>query len=174
VPRACTVCTSPAHALVDTELAGGAPLAAVARRHRLSSDAVRRHRESHLSPALKRLSLEKVRAESAESAFSATVDRVESLVGRLEALLSVAEERKSLVGGATVARELRQCLELISRLRGELDDRPQNLTVNVLASPEFSRAVGAILTATEAFPEARVRIADALDELDALPVGVGP
>jgi len=173
VPRACTVCTSPAHALVDTELAGGTPLAVVARRHRLSSDAVRRHREAHLSPALRKLSLEKVRAESAEGAFGATVDRLEGLIGRLEALLSVAEERKSLIGGATLAREIRGALELVARLRHELDDRPQNVTVNVLASAEFTRAVTAILAATEAFPEARVRIADALDELDALPVGVG-
>ena len=137
--RPCTVCCSPHHERVDVELAGGTPLAVVARRHHLSSDAVRRHREAHLSPALRKLSLEKVRAGSAEVAYAATVDRLEDLITRLERLLSVAEEKRSLIGGATLAREIRGGLELVARLRGELSDQPQVAVVNVLSGPGAGR-----------------------------------
>ena len=118
-----------------------------------------------------KVAVERYGADSAQSAFDSVVDQVESLVGRLENLLSLAEAKGALTGGSNVARELRQCLELIARLRGELDDRPVVTTVNVLATPEFAQAVTAILSATEGYPEARIAIADALDDIDALPAG---
>jgi hypothetical protein len=167
--RHCTICTSPRRSAVDAQLAGGESLAAVAKRYKLSPDALRRHREGHLSPALAAVAVERYGAESAAAAFDQTTARIESLIARLEGLLEVAEERKSLLGGANIAREIRQSLELIARLRGELDERPVTTVVNVLASPEFTAAVTAMLTATERYPEARVAIADALERLDAMP-----
>lgn len=167
--RVCTICSSPRRDRIDSELAGGESPAGIARRHRLSEDALRRHKTNHLSPALAKVAVERYGNETARTAFESVVDRVESLVVRLEVLLSIAEEKKALTGGSNVARELRQCLELIARLRGELDDRPVVTTVNVLATPEFAAAVTAILSATEAYPEARIAIADRLEALDALP-----
>ena len=169
--RVCTVCTSPNRDRIDSELAGGDSLPAIARRHRASTDALRRHKQNHLSPALARVAVERFGQESARDAFDSVVDRVESLVGRLERLLSLAEEKGALTGGSNVAREIRQSLELIARLRGELDDRPVVTTVNVLATPEFAAAVTAILAATEPYPDARIAIADRLEALDALPPG---
>lgn len=161
--RVCTVCASSARHGIDAALAGGEPLTAVARRFKVSTYAARRHREAHLSPALARVALEQVGDDSARAALDATVDRVEGLVGRLEALLSVAEERKSLTGGANVARELRQCLELVARLRGELDERPQVTTVNVLTTPEFTSTVARLVEALAPWPDARVAAAAVLD-----------
>ncbi len=169
--RPCTICVSPRRSRVDAELVGGESLAAVARRFKLSRDALRRHREAHLSPALAAIAIEKYGTECAREAFDATVDRIEGLITRLEGLLSIAEERRSLIGGANLAREIRQSLELVARLRGELDERPVVTTINVLASPEFVQAVSAILAATEAWPEARLAIADRLEALEALPPG---
>ena len=169
--RLCTVCTSPRRDRIDSELAGGEPPAAVARRYKVSADSIKRHKSNHLSPALAKVAVERYGADTARTAFDSVVDRVESLVGRLEGLLSLAESKGALTGGSNVAREIRQSLELIARLRGELDDRPQFTTVNVLATPEFAAAVTAILAATEPYPEARIAIADRLDAIDALPVG---
>lgn len=161
--RICTVCTSPGRNRVDSELAGGAPVAGVAKRHKLSVDALRRHKENHLSPALARVAVERYGAESARDAFSSVVDRVETLVDRLEALMTIAEEKHALTGGSNVAREIRQSLELIARLRGELDDRPQNVVVNVLSTPEFTSIVGRLIEALAPFPEARLAAAQVLD-----------
>ena len=88
-------------------------------------------------------------------------------------MLEVAEERRSFNGAANLMREARGVVELIARLRGVLDERPVSMSVNVLASPEMGMAVAAILAATERFPEARLAIADAMDELAALPPGDG-
>lgn len=169
--RVCSVCSSPRRDRIDSELAGGESPAAIARRFRVSEDALRRHKSNHLSPALARVAVERYGQETARTAFESVVDRVESLVGRLENLLTLAEQKGALTGGSNVAREIRQSLELIARLRGELDDRPMVTTVNVLATPEFAAAVTAILGATERYPDARIAIADALEELDALPTG---
>ncbi len=161
--RPCSVCTSPKRDRADAELAGGETAAAVAKRYSLSVDALKRHRERHLSPALIKLALERRNEESAVSAYEATVNRLEALLDRLEALLTVAEERKSLMGGANIAREIRQSLELVARLRGELDDRPVSVAVNVLATPEFAGMVGRLIEALAPYPEARLAAAEVLD-----------
>jgi hypothetical protein len=138
----------------------------IARRYKIGVDALRRHKAAHLSPALVKMALARRTDESAV-AYEATVGRIESLIERLEALLGVAEDRKSLVGGANIARELRQCLELVAKLRGELDERPVSQTINVLSSPEFGRVVATIISTLEPFPEARVAIADKLEAIEA-------
>jgi hypothetical protein len=163
VGRPCSVCTASSRARIDSELAGGAPLPPIAKRFRLSVDALRRHKHAHLSPALTKVAIERYGAESAATAFDSVVNRVESLVGRLESLLTLAEEKGALTGGSNVAREIRQSLELIARLRGDLDDRPQHVTVNVLQTPEFTSVVGRLVAALAPWPEARLAAADVLD-----------
>jgi hypothetical protein len=161
--RNCTVCVSPRRSAIDAQLAGGEPLAAVARRYKLNSKALGRHRNAHLSKAIVAIAIEKYGLESAASAYESTVLRLEGLVDRLEGLLSVAEDRKSLIGGANVAREIRSSLELIARLRGELDTRPVHTTVNVLATPEFVGVVSRLIEALAPYPEARLAAAEVLD-----------
>lgn len=161
--RVCTVCSSPSRHRVDAALVGGETLAAVARRFHVSTHAARRHREAHLSPALARVALEHVADESARAASDAVDDRIESLIGRLEALLSVGEERKSLTAAANVARELRQCLELQARKSGALNERPQVAVVNVLGDPSFAAVVARLVQALAPWPEARVAAAAVLD-----------
>ncbi len=163
MPRKCTVCTSPRKEKIDAEIAGDEPLAQIAKRHRVSRDAVGRHKKKHLTPALVAVALERMRDESARSAYDATVDRLETLIDRLEDLLSVAEERKSLVGGANIAREIRSALELVARLRGELQDKPQSVVVNVLSTGEFASITARLIEALAPWPEARIAAADVLD-----------
>lgn len=161
--RLCKVCSSPRRENIDVELVGGESAAAIAKRYRLSVDSVRRHKGAHLSPALTRVAVDHLRDESARNAFDATGPRLDRLTDRLEEFLSVAEERKSLIGAANLAREIRQCLELSARLQGELNDRPQNVTVNVLSTPEFASMTARLIEALLPWPEARIAAADVLD-----------
>jgi len=162
--RPCSACVSPKRLQIDTELAGEqTTLSALARRIGVSRDALRRHRDQHLSPALAKVAIERYGADSAEQAFDSVTLRVESLLDRLEVLLAIAEDRKSLVGGANIAREIRQSLELVARLRGELNDKPQNVTVNVLSTPEFTGVVTKLIAALGPWPEARIAAAGVID-----------
>ena len=52
--RRCTVCVSEHHLAVDGEIMGGARPAELARRYQLDAEAITRHRNNHLSPALMR------------------------------------------------------------------------------------------------------------------------
>ena len=165
--RACLVCASPRRRGVDEALAAGVETyASVGRRFRLSADSVKRHKAAHLSPALQRVVLAQADDESALAVFNSTLNQVQSLAGRLEQLMSVAEERGSLIGASNVARELRMCLELVAKLRGELNERPQTTVVNVMASPEFARVVSTIIGTLEPWPAARLALADRLEALD--------
>jgi hypothetical protein len=94
---------------------------------------------------------------------------LESLIDRLEGLLTVAEDRKSLMGGANVAREIRSSLELIARLRGDLDTRPVNTTINVLTTPEFTGVVSCLIEALAPWPQARIAAAQVLDVEEVVP-----
>lgn len=171
--RTCTICTSPRRNAVDAQLAGGDSLAAIARRFKLSSDALRRHKMAHLSPALAMVAVERYGVESARDAFDSIIPQLESLIARLEALMGVAEDRKSLIGASNLAREIRQSLELIGRLRGELQERPA-VAINVLTSPEIVAYTAAIARVIELHPEIRadvVREFTKVPDLPALTVG---
>jgi hypothetical protein len=161
--RHCTVCVSPRRHVIDAVLVGGELLAAVGHKYKVSPDALRRHRAAHLTPALVKVAVERYGAETASSAFEATVGRLEGLVDRLEALLTVAEDRKSLIGASNLAREIRGSLKLVARLRGMLDERPVHTTVNVLATPEFVGVVSRLIEALAPYPEARLAAAGVLD-----------
>jgi hypothetical protein len=61
-------------------------------------------------------------------------------------------------------RERRATIELLAKLRGELDERA---VVNVLALPEWMSVRQALLHALDPFPQARIAVGDALAELEA-------
>lgn len=59
----------------------------------------------------------------------------------------------------TAARLAAQ-LELIGKLLGQIDTRPQ---INLLALPQWGQVRGVIMEALDPFPDARIALADALD-----------
>ncbi len=90
----------------------------------------------------------------------ATLTRVEDLSHRLEGKLS---QTSSPAAYAQLSGQLRQSLELVARLRRELDERPQ---VAVLIAPEWLAVRSTILRALTGYPEARRAVVDALNALD--------
>jgi hypothetical protein len=165
--RHCTVCAVPEIDKLNVELAAGASPHALEARYGVNESAIGRHRRNHLSPAVVRLSRARRREASAEVAWPGAIEQSRTLLDDLRQLFDVAVERKSLVGGAQVARELRGCIELLARLTGELDERNQIVTVNVLASPEVAQLVDRLLGALTPYPEAMIAAAAALKVVDA-------
>lgn len=154
----CLTCAHPEIEAINIDLASGKPSPEVAERYGVSVDSLKRHRNGHLTPALIRVAGERRNEASAVPAH----ERLEALYDRASALLSQAEAKGSVMGGAAVLRELRQIVETLAKLSGELDERP-TVTVNLLSTPEVVEFMTRLLAALEPFPEARVAAAAVID-----------
>jgi hypothetical protein len=162
----CRTCTSEDKAAIEALIVSGRSLSAVGRQFSMDRDALRRHRDRHMSMALTALRAEQGTAVQIETTAR---DRVEGLVSKLEALVNRThdEKRESMLLGAS--RELRASIELLARLSGEL--RPENQTtvqvLNLSTSEEWVRTRMTILAALQRHPEALADVTDALRRIEA-------
>ena len=157
--RTCTVCTHPDREAINEALVVGASNRALASKCDVSEAAVRRHKGNHLPTKL-------VMAEQAAEVAEANnlLKQVEDLQRRALAILGKAEDAGELRTALGAIREARGNLELLAKLLGELDDRPQ---VNVLVSPEWLELRAAIVGALGPYSEARGAVLRAIAELGA-------
>jgi len=154
MPRACSVCQHEHRDRIDPVLLAGASYRAIARQFALSKDAVARHCADHLPETL---------AKAQQAADVAHADDLLAEVRTLQqtalTLLGKAEAAGDLRTALVGVREVRACLELLARLLGELDERPQ---LNILITPAFVTVQAAIITALAPYPEARAAVAAAM------------
>ncbi len=129
MPRRCAVCTHPDKEAIDQALVGGTALSALAALYRVSDDSLGRHKSNHLPAKL-------IVAHAAEEVAQADdlLSQVQNLQSRALAILDKAESAGDLRTALGAIREATGNLELLAKLLGELDERPQ---VNVLLSPEW-------------------------------------
>jgi transposase-like protein len=154
MPRRCSVCDHPERQKVDEALVTGAPYRSIAKRFALSDSAMYRHKAEHLPARL---------AKAREAAEVAQADdllaQVRDLQDRALAILDRAERAGEFRTALSAIREARGNLELLAKLLGDLDERPQ---VNVLIAQE---AQTTIIAALAPYPAAKQAVADALGEL---------
>ncbi len=105
-------------------------------------------RKAHLSTLLAR----------AEQGSAFVVDRAET---------KVADPRELVLKAAA---QLTTQVQLLAKLLGQLDERPQ---VNVLMAPEWLQVRAALLTALTPYADARLAVAAALVSLEASPASIG-
>jgi hypothetical protein len=160
--RTCTVCRHDDREAIDFGLLAGQPLRDIARRHGVGKDAVARHGQAHVSPALA-----VVRREREQRGAETLVDRVERLYERASAILDAAEAEGRPTVALGAVRELRGIVETLGKLTGELDEKPTTNVVNLIASPDWIAVRGALLDALRPFPDARAIVAGRLLELEA-------
>jgi hypothetical protein len=155
MPRTCTVCIHPERAKIDAALIAGTPLRDIACQFAVGRMAVQRHAAEHLLAEL-------VKAKQAEDVSRAT-DLLEMATTRDKlalALLSRAERAGDLKTAVSALRVSIVSLELLARLRGELNE--QQNTINILVAPEWLATRAALLQALEPFVEARIAVSAAL------------
>jgi hypothetical protein len=154
MPRRCTVCDHSERHSIDEELVTGAPYRSVAKRFELSESAVYRHKTEHLPAHL-------LKAREVEEAARADdlLDQVRHLQAHALDILERAEKAGELRTALAAISQARGNLELLGKLAGELDERPQ---VNVLISPEWLELRVAIVGALDSHPEARRAVLRAL------------
>ena len=155
MPRACNICTHPDREAIDEALISGVAFRALVAKYRVSKDSLSRHKANHLPAKL-------VMAQVAQEVAQADdlLAQMQNLQRRTLAILEAAERTKQHRTALSAIREARSNLELLAKLLGELDERPQ---VNILISPTVQTA---IVTALGPYPEARLAVAHALRGLE--------
>ena len=151
MPRTCTLWTHSERDAIDRGLVEGRSARALAALHRVSDDAVTRHR-AHLLVPLKQA--REVHAEAAEEVAQAidVVRQLKAINAASLAILSEARGRGDVDTALKAVDRIQRQIELQAKLLGELDERPQ---VNVLIMPEWLAVRSALLEALRPFPEAR-------------------
>lgn len=150
--RACTICEHSERDSIDAALVCGEPMNVIAKLYGVGKDAARRHRVRHLSPALAAMQGERTRAVA-----KTTLERMEVQYGILADVVQAARDGGQSKTIIDASRELRQTAELLAKITGELNERPQ-IAVNVLSSPEIQQAIATVLEVTPE-PERRQRLA---------------
>ena len=158
MPRVCTVCQHVERAAIDEALVRGVAYRVIARQFDLGKDALGRHHAEHL-PAL----LLKGQAAAEMSQADRLLADVRGLRETAYRLLLAAEAAGDLKTALLGVREARGCLELLAKLSGELDERPQ---LNLVITPEWHRVRAALLAALGPYPEARAAVATRLMALE--------
>jgi hypothetical protein len=156
--RTCTICTHPQRAEIDAAAIAGEAYRDIARRYGMSKDAVMRHAAQHLLAEL-------VKAKQAEDVTRATdlLAMATERDAKALALLAKAEAACDLKTAGQMLRISLVSLELLARLRGELNEQT---TVNILVAPEWVAIRNVLLRALWPYVEARIAVAAALAELE--------
>ncbi len=155
MPRSCNVCSHREREAIDEALVSGVAFPALVAQYRVSKDSLSRHKANHLPAKL-------VMAQAAEEVAQADdlLGQLNDLQARTLAILEAAESTDQHRTALSAIREARSNLELLAKLLGELDERPQ---VNVLVSPEWLELRAVIVTALEPHPQALRAVVGALE-----------
>jgi hypothetical protein len=148
--RPCLICRNPKRRTIDKALitpndSGG--FRGIARKFRVSEDALLRHKDTHLPLPL----LTPVPDEPLVSPD--IIENLEQLRGTLERVMRLMEEKGRYRTLVQYIRETRSCLETLAKLQ---TIQPPQTTVQV------------ILQALADYPDAKTRVMDVLKELPAL------
>jgi hypothetical protein len=150
--RTCSICTHPQRGEIDAALVEGEPYRKIAERWGVSSAALSRHLRTHLVALL---------AGRDEVAADNLLGQVRDLRRQAQAIKDRAEREGELDTALKGIRELVRIVELLAKLRGDLDERP---VVNVLVTPAWVEIQAVLLDTLQAWPEARKAAAAALLE----------
>lgn len=150
----CLVChlPEPEQALVEASLASGTPLYRLAKKWGINRASLRAHKDNHMGPALMEL-----RTERIANGVRTVEAQVEEVVARDDAMYDAARAVRNMPLAIKANNSKADHLELLAKLRGELDDRPQ-ITFNYLQHPSYVAVRTIIFEALEPYPEVRREI----------------
>jgi hypothetical protein len=154
----CVVCRHPRRIDIDRAVIAGAGYRVIASQFGVGRSAVMRHKADHLLPEL-------LKAKQVEDVSRAT-DLLAMVIERdrrAMALLDRADAEGDLRPAASLMRVSLTAIELLAKLRGELDERA---VINVLALPEWLAVREALLIALDPFPQARIAVGEALAQVE--------
>lgn len=154
MPRSCTVCTHPERPAIDGELVSGTSLRNIAEQFRLTVTSLHRHKHGHVPVALA-----KARDAQKVADGEGLLGQIQKLTVEARTIKSMAEDKGDLRTALSAIRELVRMVELLAKLRGELDESPK---VAVVSLPEWRHVVRVL----DSYPEVRLEVARALESSD--------
>ena len=155
----CATCDHPQAAAIDRALVRQVALRSLATKYGISASSLNDHRLHHLNPALKA-----VRTEQREQGVRTVLEQVRELVADMQAVMKEAFKKKNVAQVIAGNRELRQNLELLAKLTGELDERP-DVVVNIVTTADWIAIRTMLLKVLIPYPEAMRVVADGLAAL---------
>ncbi len=159
MPRRCTICTHKEREPIDQALVAREPFRTIADRFGVKKTSLIRHSDDHVPAEL-------VKAKDAADVACADdlLAQVCNLRDKALGILEKAENTNDLRAALGAIREARGCVELFGKLAGQLRDAP---TFNILVTSEWQIVQTAVLEALRLYPDARLAVATALDEMEA-------
>jgi hypothetical protein len=169
--RTCTICKHSQKDDIDTALIGNGTFRYISEKYNVSTGALQRHKKEHLIHRLaevqkaKDVALNKFAEKAAHEAREEIdhsgdmLTQIQDLGKRALSLLNQAEESGDLRTALAGIKEARGCIELLAKIEGRLDDRPQ---VNINLSSQWIKLRATIINVLQPYPAARQAVIDAL------------
>jgi hypothetical protein len=134
VARTCTICNHHRRDTVDKALLRGEKLNAIARRYRISEDAIGRHKKHLQLVIAKAAAAVEQNGLAYGSALLVEIGRIRADAERLQ---SEAERRRDVRAALKAIHERLAIVELEAKLSGQIESGHKSVTVNVQAvTPE--------------------------------------
>lgn len=156
----CVACASPDREEIDKALVGGESFRVVAKRFGMTATSLVRHKRDHITPALVN-----VRNRRVEEGARKLIDRLEDMAHQSEHILDLAIEAKNTTAAMAAIRTTLATYELLGKVTGELNDRPQ-VSVNLQQSSEWQQIRGVIMELFAKHPELKREASRRLRVLD--------
>ena len=157
MPKTCPICVHSKRQEIEEALLVSIKLPEIAQRFSLSKWSIYRHKQRHLPTSL-------LKAKEAQEVAMADnlLEQLKQLQQKALELLRKAEAAGELRTALQGVREAKGCLELLAKLQGEL---AQEGSINIVLSPSWISLRTVILRTLEPYPEARLRLSQALSEV---------
>jgi hypothetical protein len=136
MPRTCSICNHMRRDEIDKALLAGESLRDIAGRVPVAKSALHRHK-LHLSATL-------VKARDSEEIAHADglLEQLRELTVEARHIKEKAEARKDYRTALAAVRELCRIVELVAKLRGEIDGRAEINVMNLQLDTETARRIG--------------------------------
>jgi len=135
-------------------LLGKEPIRAISRETGFSRKAIETYRDESLPEKL-------VKAKGIEEVAEANtlLDDIKGLREKATSILEQAEKAGDLKTALLGIREARGCIELLAKVEGQINDRPQ---INITLNAEWIELRTLIIRALEPFPDAKAAVISAI------------
>jgi hypothetical protein len=170
--RQCSTCQHPKRVEIDRRLAAGEPGNQIARDYKLNPSSLHRHRTNCLGLASSNAIMkETARGTAALTLLPGKEDlsaRYAALQGRIDQIVTQAEQQGSLSIAISGLNSIRQTLDSLSRLAGLVGPAaPQvNVAVQTNVAVDVKQIADLLITEFDHEPELKARIAQILMEKD--------